>query len=90
MNSPNPRDRGQLDLRWPEPRPDTRTRRWAWVVSIVCTLLTALALAASVGDLRPRDLMFWRREQITYITPGGPNAVVPDTAHRDTGAARRP
>jgi len=57
-------------------------------VAILVTLAGALALAASVGDLRPRDLMFWRREQITYIQPTPPVAT-PDSVRRDTTAPRR-
>jgi len=81
-------ERGPLDLRWPEPKQDKRTRRWAWVVAILVTLLGALALAASVGDLTPRDLMFWHREQITYIQPTAPVAT-PDSVRRDTVRVRR-
>jgi hypothetical protein len=81
-------DRGPLDLRWPEPKQDKRARRWAWVVAIIVTLLGALALAASVGDLRPRDLMFWHREQITYIQPTPPVAT-PDTVRRDSSRPQR-
>jgi len=76
VDAQDPRERGQLDLRWPEPKHDKRTRRWAWVVAIVVTLAAALALAASVGDLRPRDLMFWRRERITYIVPTGTDSTI--------------
>ena len=82
-----PDDRRPLDLRWPEPKQDKRTRRWAWLVAIVVTLLGALALAASMGELNPRDLMFWHREQITYIQPTAPVAT-PDSVRRDTAALR--
>ena len=86
MTHKEPDDR-RLVLSWPEPKQDKRTRRWAWVVAILVTLAGALALAASVGNLRPRDLMFWQREQITYIQPTPPVAT-PDSAPHDTLAPR--